>query len=272
MDVASIMRRDVPVAAPNDTVAHIRRLFLRYGISYIIVGQNRPVGIITDTDIAHALSRSRRPIDEIKAEQIMSRRLITIPPTATPEEAAQVMVENDCYRLPVEEGGRIVGILTKDELVAYFGHTYRGRVSVAQLVSKAPTLKPFQSVFQAEKIMRKAHCSKAVVIHDGRIVGIITDYDLSLATFGVKPSAVVMIRKSAKGMSHRSVRLLPLVVADIMQKNVQTISPSEDAAKAARRMVQKGIGCLVVEKDGQYIGLITKTDCIKWLAHQAKGI
>jgi CBS domain-containing protein len=47
----------------------------------------------------------------------MSREPVTIPVTATVHEAARVMTRGGFKRLPVEDHGRMVGIVTRSDLV-----------------------------------------------------------------------------------------------------------------------------------------------------------
>ena len=92
-----------------------------------IVDDNRLVGIVSDRDVLkelspnadtdgadiHALNTLRK-----KAHQIMTRKVITISPEDTIEEAAAAMLEKKFNCLPVlERSGAVVGIITKTDLL-----------------------------------------------------------------------------------------------------------------------------------------------------------
>lgn len=53
----------------------------------------------------------------IKAEEIMTTKLHTITPDETLETIATLMVEKKVNRLPVVEDGRLVGIITRSDVV-----------------------------------------------------------------------------------------------------------------------------------------------------------
>ena len=54
-----------------------------------------------------------------------------------------------------------------------------------------------------------------------------------------------------------------------MKTNVVTIPPTSDAATAARLMLRKRIGSVVVAEEEKLKGIITKTDIVRYVAaHQ----
>ena len=74
--------------------------------------QWKPIGIITDRDIAiKVIMKNRRP-SGIKAKEIMSSPLITIEPEASIEKACKLLAENGIRRLPVIENDKLVGIIS----------------------------------------------------------------------------------------------------------------------------------------------------------------
>jgi len=52
-------------------------------------------------------------------------------------------------------------------------------------------------------------------------------------------------------------------VADVMNKDVITISPGETATVAAEKMAQNDISCVIVVGDGNVLGILTETDFLK---------
>ncbi|MCK4475644.1 MAG: CBS domain-containing protein [Methanophagales archaeon] len=80
--------------------------------SVVITKEGKPIGIITDRDIAtKVIMRNRRP-SEIKAKEIMSSPLTTIEPEASIEKACELLAENGIRRLPVIEDDKLVGVIS----------------------------------------------------------------------------------------------------------------------------------------------------------------
>lgn len=269
MNVSEIMSKDATFVSPSDTLAHVRNLFVKKGISRVIVYDERPMAVVTESDISKAFLDERRGIDEVRVREVMSKGLTTVTPDMSPEAVAGVMIRKGISGLPVVANGKVLGIVSKDDLVGYFGDNFRGEARVRELMRDAPTIKEFQSIFQAAKAMKKFKCSKLVVLRDRKVGGILTDRDISLASFGLRPSKIVLMRKTDLGIAQRNVRIRPIIVGDIMREDVAKISPAEDAAKGARMMVDKGIGSLVVEEGDRLRGLVTKTEYVNYLAQKA---
>ena len=133
MTVAEIMTTKVITANMDDTLEDIRRILSQNHCHHIpVVEDNRLVGIVSDRDIlkalspyadtagadAHALNTLKR-----KAHQIMTRRVVTISPEDSVEEAATMMLERGFNCMPVmERSGAVIGMVTKtDILKSVFG-------------------------------------------------------------------------------------------------------------------------------------------------------
>ncbi len=54
-----------------------------------------------------------------------------------------------------------------------------------------------------------------------------------------------------------------MTVGHLMNKEVQTINDEATVQEAARKMKEKKIGSLLVEKKGQIAGIITETDIVR---------
>jgi len=50
---------------------------------------------------------------------------------------------------------------------------------------------------------------------------------------------------------------------DVMNKNVQILSPDEDAKSAAEKMIRLNIGSLIVMDGHKLVGIITKSDYVR---------
>ena len=90
-----------------------------------------------------------------------------------------------------------------------------------------------------------------VVDGEGKLVGIVVRGDLE----------VFLSRAESPGIMKRQHR-----VAQVMSQNVTTVSPDCPLEEAAILMVERKIGSLPVEEDGQVVGIITETDIFKQFA------
>ncbi len=133
MYVKDLMTRKLITVAPEETVEVAVRLLRQRGIRHLLVMKDGDlVGIVSDRDIKRALdpAKTRKKllgigglfflIEPILVREIMTVDPTTIDPKATAQEAAQVMVAERFGALPVEKGGKVVGIVTETDLLRHF--------------------------------------------------------------------------------------------------------------------------------------------------------
>ena len=88
--------------------------------SVVILEHDRPVGLITDRDMALTLGADRVARDEA-AGPYATRPLVTGEAGMDVEEAAALMVQHRIRRLPVTDDGDLAGIVTIDDLAVRAG-------------------------------------------------------------------------------------------------------------------------------------------------------
>ncbi|MDD4020483.1 CBS domain-containing protein [Aminivibrio sp.] len=112
---ADIMTSPVMAIPPDSSVDDAYRIMIRYGHSALPVVKGKSIlGLITrkDLDKAHLHGFGKTLIREFMTEGV-----ITIPKDASIHEAHRLLVTHSIGRLPVTEGSRIVGIITRTDLV-----------------------------------------------------------------------------------------------------------------------------------------------------------
>lgn len=127
---------------------------------------------------------------------------------------------------------------------------------VVNRMAKNPvTVTPDTSLDDAALAMKKGHFRRLPVVENGRLVGFFSDKDL----MRVSPSpATTLSRYEEKSLLAR------MKVADIMQKDVISVSEDATIEEAALIMYDKKIGGLpVVSRVGAVVGVITETDIFK---------
>lgn len=86
--------------------------------SLIIKEKDKLLGILTEKDIIWAVvKKSKRHLREIKAGDIMKRKVRTIKPSADVLEAVKKFRKKKVRRLPVVEHGKVIGMLTQNDIL-----------------------------------------------------------------------------------------------------------------------------------------------------------
>jgi len=134
MKIADLMSTKLFTVSPDDSVEATVRLLQQRGVRHLLVLDGHDlVGIISDRDIKRALDpkKSKRSkmlnlgglyflLEPILVSEIMTKDPTWIAPSATAQEAAEIMVTKRFGALPVVKGGKLVGIVTESDLLKYF--------------------------------------------------------------------------------------------------------------------------------------------------------
>jgi len=137
----------------------------------------------------------------VTIDDIMTRDVITVRPATSIHAAAQLMVEHGVSGLPVvDDDGRLVGIVSEGDLIlrqtrpatrpwwrAFFergeqlAREYRKAVgtTVGEVMTRPViSISPVWGIQMAATIMQNRRIGRLAVVHDGRLVGIVTRADL----------------------------------------------------------------------------------------------
>jgi CBS domain-containing protein len=118
MLVRDVMTQTVVVADPGVSMREIAELMRDRGVgSVVLVEDERPVGFITDRDLAMSIVAEGRDVFDPVSEHA-STPVITAEPEMEIDEGAQLMVRQGVRRLVVVEAGFLVGVVTLDDLAA----------------------------------------------------------------------------------------------------------------------------------------------------------
>jgi CBS-domain-containing membrane protein len=143
MNVDDLMTKDVVAIGPEASLKAVANLLVEHDISGLpVIGdQAQVLGVISETDLAikvegpepdrgHLLGRltagnreRQQLLGARTASEAMSTPPITIDRGAPISAAARLMGEHSLKRLPVVEQGRLVGIVTRADLMRVFARS-----------------------------------------------------------------------------------------------------------------------------------------------------
>jgi len=102
----------VPPTMPLSTV--IGMMYSSKHLGFPVVERDALVGMITLADVNHTSSIDR---DAMQVRDIMTRDLITLPPEAPVIDALRIMSAQNFGRIPVVVDGKILGIVTRTDIL-----------------------------------------------------------------------------------------------------------------------------------------------------------
>jgi len=251
--VEEIMSVELVGIAPEDSLAKARNLMLRHRIGRLVVVEGgKPVGIVTRKDMVSRLVQTgpewrRRPIDHIPVRLTMTTDPITIHPTASIQQAAILMRDNNISGLLVT-GDSLVGIVTKTDMVRYYSHT-ENKSTVGEL-------------------MRPIHSTVHIFHSLNHVVETMDEngVDCIMVTDGEKP--VGMVAREDIAFKNILLQGKLLVAEDIMYSPITTTTPDAGATGAAAVLVEQEFDEMPVLDGGELQGMLTMTVIVN---HMAEG-
>jgi acetoin utilization protein AcuB len=201
------MTKDVITIDANDSMQHAISVMKEHKIRMLPVLENgKLAGVLSDSDLKRASASDATLLDvhellylvsKIKVKDIMTRNPISVPPDYTVEETAQILHEKKISGVPVVEAGRLVGIITRDDLfkmlISLSGLGKRGIQFAFKVEDKPGSIKELTDIIRA---------------YGGRIASILGSYERVPAGF-----RAVYIR--AYGMDRKE---LPKIRAKLSEK------------------------------------------------------
>lgn len=122
--VSQLMNRDVPVVLPFETIFRARlQIVQRHAKSLPVVDdERRVIGIVSITDLFN-----RDVVELGKVETMMTKDVVTVPETAHVAELIPLMTDRGYRHMPIVDAeGRLVGIVTRGELLAVLNRALLG--------------------------------------------------------------------------------------------------------------------------------------------------
>jgi acetoin utilization protein AcuB len=133
MFVSRSMTRSVITIGPEASIFEAQDLMLTHRVRHVPVvdGDQKLIGIVTDRDIRSALpykayreglsEGEKKDLQNLKIKDIMTRKVFTIPPSYTIQDALLMIQNSRVGALPVvDDDGRLRGILSVRDLLRAF--------------------------------------------------------------------------------------------------------------------------------------------------------
>ena len=125
MNVSEVMTTNPRTVSPSDSIQIAARIMKEEDTGVVpIVEDGRAVGVITDRDIViRAVAGGSQPNQPVG--EIATRDIVCATSDMSTREATRIMSERQIRRLPVVDGGRLVGIVSIGDIAVKEGKDSR---------------------------------------------------------------------------------------------------------------------------------------------------
>jgi CBS domain-containing protein len=153
--VSDFMTREVKTITENETLKQACKLMYQDNIGSIVglkkdtsdyhdektsisteSKNDKPVGMITERDIARMVGFSDKFFVDMSVTEVMSKPLITINPDTLVKDAVALMEQKNIRRLPVMDNtAKMVGIITSKDILKVVMRSFKETMKNKELIS-----------------------------------------------------------------------------------------------------------------------------------------
>jgi len=283
--VGEVMRTDLVTVAPDaplrEVVARMRSDDLRF---VPVVDGGALAGVITNSDLVTRGGLALRlelldaaghgdalVVADRAAAEVMTPDPVAAKPGMSLTEAAHLMLDLGLKRLPVVDGGRLVGLVSRIDLLRTVADTVpeQGRpagVTDARTAGEAaavdvPTVHLDTPVADVLDAVVSTRLNRAVVVDErDRVLGLVSDAEL-LRRLGGEQHGLLdrLMRRGGDGHAVHG-----RTAADLMVAPVVTVPRDLPLRDAIARMLGDNLKLLpVVDEQGRLHGMIDRADALR---------
>jgi CBS domain-containing protein len=168
-------------------------------------------------------------------------------------KVAKLMIETEIRQLPVYSGEKLLGFITDEDVIHGAVMERWGYTRVEEIMTKKPfVIEEDESVGAILSLFRGEGISHVPIVRDGKLVGIVSIYDIIENIFQPRQ------RQTVGEIVGQKVPVLSIPANGIMVKSVVTVLPETKLREAAEQMHKFDISSLVVVAKGKPMGIMTK--------------
>ena len=284
MDITDIVSKDYVEFSPDTPLSKLGGAFDDPTVRGVVIVDDVFEGVITRRQLA---TSHHKPDQKLGG-------LVWHVPRLSPDEdvrkVAQLMIDSDSQLLPVFEGRELIGVVTADGIIEAVT-PFLDAATVAEAYSRdLVSVDPDAQFGEMLHRFRDERITHLPVVEDDTAVGIVSLYDVTDMTIrsaqrsqggdgggtdafgGDLSDGAGRTRRGGYGSREGELeRVLDLPVRDIMTSPVRTIEPEATLQDAVEAMFEMGGSSLVVLRDGNPDGILTKTDLLDSLTWEAGG-
>lgn len=118
MKIKELMAKTVWTCRADEPMSTAAGLMWEHDVGAVpVLGRDENlVGIVTDRDLCMAAYFTGEPLGSVHVERAMSKVIFTVNPSQDVEAAEEIMRSKQIRRLPVVEGGKLVGMISLGDL------------------------------------------------------------------------------------------------------------------------------------------------------------
>ena len=160
--VGDIMTRNFVSAKPDTNLIDCAKEMVKKRVGSLVVKDGQKlVGVLTERDILWAMiKKPKAELENVKAQDIATKKIVAIKPSADVYEALQKMKKQKYRRLPVVFKGNVVGLLTINDILRIQPELFETAVEIMQIREESDKIRRMHVSKGAGKAMDEGMCEE----------------------------------------------------------------------------------------------------------------
>jgi len=260
--VKDALNRDPVLTGKNTSLNEAIKEMLSAEISHLlIVDGEKLVGIVSEKDILSKLATLRTwgaSIGGLHISSFVKRKPFTLSPDTALKDAVRVMLKENLGAVPVMESGRLIGLLTKEDILRVL--KVRSNMAVREIAThRLITLSPHDTLAYARRIIVERMLSSLPVVEGFKLLGVLTDIRTMEAVSRLYELAPWNVRRE---------RFKKLLVQDVFERKCSCISPTESISSLVEQILEERAKSVLVVEGGNLLGIVTKSDVLLYMLQE----
>ena len=255
MKVKEIMTTEVIAVDKDVSLKRVLDLMKKHDITKIpVLEEKKFFGLVTDNVISYKLGSIRKrgiTASRLHASSVTEKKVTVISPEDEVKNILKTVGEPGPTMLPVIEKQKLVGVVTKANLLPLV-KSKNQLYSIMQ--RKVHTVNLEDRIIHARRIMITENVARLPVLNDKKLVGMISDIEIAFAFASLKKSISLGKQKH---------RLDEMLVKDAMRTHIIWTTPSTTIFDAAQLMMKHNVGALPLLEKEKLVGMVSRTDLLK---------
>jgi len=254
MKVEEVMTKEVISVDKDVELELVLKLMKKHEITKIpVLEEKKLIGIVTDNLIAYKLGAIRTrgiPASRLHVSSVTEKDVVTVSPDTEIGDLLKEVGEPGLTMLPVIEKEKLVGVLTKADLLPLV----KSKKKIKEIMHKRLlAVSPSDRVIHARRQMIDENIARLPVLNQGKLVGMISDTEIAFALAELK----------SLPLGRQRHRLDELTVSEVMKTPVVWTEGGITSEEAAKIMLKHNIGALPILENNKIVGLVTRTDLLR---------
>ncbi|MBE3584610.1 CBS domain-containing protein [Desulfofundulus thermocisternus] len=237
LTAAGIMSSPVKTVTPETTIREAGRIMMRYGHTGLPVVKNgQLVGVISRRDVEKA---NLHGLGHAPVKGFMSQNVVWVTPDVPVTEVQQLMIEHDIGRVPVVAEGRLVGIVSRTDVLRtlhggdlpsryraiYSGHLATAGTNISELMRQVLAPREWEIMRRAGETAARLGCrvfAAGGVVRDILLQAGNLDIDLVVEGDGIALAGALAGAYGAQVRAHRRFGTAEVLFPDGFKVDVAT--------------------------------------------------